>query len=69
MGNHKSKIKTKKKISNKEIKKTEISINNKEIEYIPPPIITPNQIINSKTQNKNNKPKQEPTKQTIPPLT
>ena len=68
MGNPKSKIKTKKKISDKEIKKTEISINNKEIEYIPPPIITPNQIINSESQNKNNKPIQEPPKQAIPPI-
>ena len=48
MGNHKSKIKAKKKISDKETKKTEISINDKEIEYIPPPVITPNKTFNSK---------------------
>ena len=48
MGNHKSKIKTKKKNSYKEINHNEIPTNDKEIENIPPPVINPNPIIPSK---------------------
>ena len=48
MGNHKSKNKTKKKNSYKETNHNEILTNNKEIEYIPTPIIAPNPIIPSK---------------------
>ena len=48
MGNHKSKIKIKKKISYKETNHNEISANDKEIEYAPPSVIDPNPIIPSK---------------------
>ena len=49
MGNHKSKSKIKKTKTYQEINHTEIPINdNKVIEYIPPPIINHNPIIQSK---------------------